>query len=130
MKSWAAAILVMILVAFAPARAEPEGGAEHELPAVSTPALLKKAREAIAWRDYRTAVILFREAAERGSAAAQTELGLFYREGRGGLRQDDREAVRLVKRAADRGYAYAQFKLGAFYAVGLGGLPQDDRKAV
>jgi hypothetical protein len=40
--------------------------------------------------------------------AAQAKLGVFYRDGVGGVPQDDREAARLYKLAADQGNAYAQ----------------------
>jgi TPR repeat protein len=80
-------------------------------------------------KDDREAARLFRLAADQGNARAQSNLGGFYRDGRGGLPKDDREAARLYKLAADQGYAVAQASLGFFYENGRGGLPKDDREA-
>jgi TPR repeat protein len=44
---------------------------------------------------------LYRLAADQGHATAQTNLGTFYENGRGGLPKDDREAGRLYRLAAD-----------------------------
>jgi hypothetical protein len=68
-------------------------------------------------------------AADRGEAAAQVNLGVFYENGFGGLPKDDREAARLYKLAADQGNAAAQASLGDFYVYGRGGLPEDEREA-
>ena len=68
------------------------------------------------------------QAAERGNAAAQTDLGNMYKDGRG-VRQDDAEAVRWYRQAADQGYAAAQTNLGLMYANGRG-VRQDDAEAV
>jgi TPR repeat protein len=64
-----------------------------------------------------------------GLTFAQTSLGVFYEQGRGGLEKDDREAARLYKLAADQGYANAQSNLGNIYRDGRGSLPKDDREA-
>ena len=61
--------------------------------------------------DDREAARLYKLAADQGSASAQSNLGLFYAQGRGGLPQDDREAARLFKLAADQGNASAQAAL-------------------
>jgi len=122
------AVVVAFLAATLPARADPCTGDGHTRPAPTTETL-RNVRAAIREYDFRRALIMLREAAAGGSAAAETELGLFYWEGRGGLEPDEREAVRLVRLAADRGYARAQFKLGVFDALGLGGLTKDDGAA-
>jgi TPR repeat protein len=54
-------------------------------------------------KDDREAARLFKLAADQGNADAQTNLGIFYANGRGGLPRDDREAARLFKHAADKG---------------------------
>src|SRR5262245_12246090 len=53
-------------------------------------------------------------------ASAQTNLGINYRDGLGGLAKDDHEAARLFKLAADQGNARAQSNLGVFYENGHG----------
>jgi TPR repeat protein len=63
------------------------------------------------------------------SVSAQSNLGVFYRDGRGGLAKDDREAARLYKLAADKGNITAQVNLGFLYEQGRGGLAKDDREA-
>jgi len=72
---------------------------------------------------------LYREAAAKGDARTQVNLGFFYRDGLSGLPKDDREAARLFKLAADQGYAPGQNGLGTFYRNGGGGLPKDEREA-
>ena len=49
----------------------------------------------------------------------QYNLGVMYREGRGGA-QDYKEAVKWFRKAAEQGFAKAQYNLGATYANGLG----------
>jgi hypothetical protein len=71
----------------------------------------------------------FTKADQAGYAAAQVNLGVFYKQGLGGLAKDDREAVRLYKLAADQGDAFGQANLGVFYEQGRGGLEKDDREA-
>jgi TPR repeat protein len=56
------------------------------------------------------AVDWFRSAAEKGSAAAQYNLGRMYAEGKGVL-QDQAEARRWFERAAAQGHAEAKGKL-------------------
>jgi hypothetical protein len=70
-----------------------------------------------------------RRAADQGNAIALANLAFFYRDGRGGLPQDDHEAARFYKLAADQGNAGAQINLGFFYSTGRGGLAKDDREA-
>jgi TPR repeat protein len=45
-------------------------------------------------------------------AACRFNIGLFYKQGRGGLPKDDRQAARLYKLAADQRNAFAQVNLG------------------
>jgi TPR repeat protein len=69
--------------------------------------------------DYATALKEWRPLAEKGSAAAEFNLGLLYYDGRG-VSQDFTEAVQWFERSADQGYAKAQYNLGEMYAVGKG----------
>ena len=92
------------------------------------PHVVPKRQQALE-QDDREAAHLFKLAADQGDASAQSKLGLFYLQGRGGLPEDDREATRLWKLAADQGFGIAQFGLGSFYELGRGGLPQDYRAA-
>jgi len=63
------------------------------------------------------------QAAERGDAAAQHNLGEMYRIGLG-VTQDDAKARASYLKAAEQGFAKAQWVLGAMYASGIGG-PKD-----
>ncbi len=69
-----------------------------------------------------------RQAAERGDAEAQFNLGVMYANGRG-VPQNHHEAVQWYRRAAEQGLAKAQFYLGAGYVLG-NGVQQDDHEAV
>jgi TPR repeat protein len=80
-------------------------------------------------KDEKEAVHLYKLAADKGCAYAQSNLGVMYQTGRGGLPKDDREAVRLYKLAADQLNTHAQLNLGLMYLHGRGGLTQDDRAA-
>jgi TPR repeat protein len=48
---------------------------------------------------------LYKLAADQGSPLGQTNPGVLYELGRGGLAKDDWQAARLYKLAADQGYA-------------------------
>src|SRR3989442_410640 len=69
-----------------------------------------------------------RQAAAHGDAAAQSNLGVMYVEGRGVVRNDV-EAVKWYRKAADQGYARAQINLGMMYRKGKG-VVRDDVEAV
>jgi hypothetical protein len=66
--------------------------------------------------------------AEGGDAAAQLQLAVFYRTGRG-VARDDQAAIRWYRAAADKGLPEAQFELGKVYDTGFGG-PRDPFEAV
>ena len=72
-----------------------------------------------------TAALL--ELAEAEDAAAQTELGERYKDGRGVV-QDDAVGVSWFRRAAEQGYAPGQAALGSMYGRGRG-VVQDDAEA-
>ncbi|MDR2839218.1 MAG: toll/interleukin-1 receptor domain-containing protein, partial [Azonexus sp.] len=74
-------------------------------------------------------ISVLRDRAARGDAAAQSELGFMYMQGRDDLPQDDVEAVKWLRKAAEQGNAAAQNNLGFMYGLGRGGLPQDDVQA-
>jgi TPR repeat protein len=78
---------------------------------------------AIVEGDYTIAQKQFREAAERGDAAAQYSLALMYDSGKG-VPQDDAEALRWYQEAAEQGYGPAQYNLSMVYFFGKG-TPQD-----
>jgi len=51
--------------------------------------------------------------ARQGNAEAQYYLGMLYKQGIGGVRQDNTEASTWIQRSADQGYAYARNELAA-----------------
>lgn len=69
--------------------------------------------------DFATAVKEWRPLAEKGSAAAEFNLGLLYYDGHG-VPQEFTEAAQWFERSADQGYNKAQYNLGEMYAVGKG----------
>ena len=69
--------------------------------------------------DYAGAIKQWRPLAEKGSAAAEFNLGLLYYDGHG-VAQDFAEAAQWFERSADQGYTKAQYNLGEMYAVGKG----------
>jgi TPR repeat protein len=73
--------------------------------------------------DYATARNEFRPLAEQGNAAAQSNLGLIYRNGHG-VPKDYVEAAKWYRLAAEQGQAAAQSNLGVMYANG-DGVPED-----
>jgi len=69
-----------------------------------------------------------KSAAEKGDAAAQTQLGLRYRKGVG-LPANNEKAVEWYRRAADQQYAEAEAYLGFMYMTGKG-VKKSDADAV
>ena len=69
-----------------------------------------------------------RQAAEKGDARAQYNLGKMYSKGEG-VMQDNAEAMSWYRKAAEQGHVNAQGMLGFMYANGEG-VPQDDAAAV
>jgi hypothetical protein len=66
----------------------------------------------------------YHQAAKRGDARAQFNLGNMYNSG-DGVPEDDTEAVKWYRKAAEQGYAAAQFNLGNMYNSG-DGVPEDN----
>ena len=54
-------------------------------------------------------------AAEKGNAAAQCQMGLFYMNGLG-VDRDEEKAVEWLKKAAAQNHLQAQYNLGLYYA--------------
>lgn len=69
-----------------------------------------------------------RAAAEKGDAAAQTQLGLRYRKGQG-VPADNDKAVEWYRKAAEQQHADAQAYLGFMYMTGRG-VKKDDAEAL
>ena len=69
-----------------------------------------------------------RELAEAGDAAAQTELGERYEDGRD-VGRDYWRAISWYRHAADQGYARGQTNVGRMYGLGRG-VSQDDAESV
>jgi uncharacterized protein len=69
--------------------------------------------------DYRSALNVWREAAESGDAEAQTMVGEIYERGLGGEPSYEL-AAEWYRRAAEQGFSRAQFNLGTLYEQGLG----------
>ena len=69
--------------------------------------------------DYATALQLFQQSADKGSAIAQFNLGAMYANGQG-VRQNYAEAVKWYGLAANQGLADAQYNLALLYTNGQG----------
>ena len=80
-------------------------------------------------RDYGGALRWYRQAADKGYAAAQHNLGHMYSDGLG-VSKDLEEARRWTVLAADQGYADAISTIGYYYMHGEGGVGQDVEEAV
>lgn len=78
--------------------------------------------------DYATALKGYRILAERGSSAAQNNLGVMYEYGNG-VARNHTQAVRWYRKAAEQGNALAQTNLGVMYSNGRG-VAQSHAEAV
>jgi len=76
----------------------------------------------------RAIIQQYSQAAEKGDAEAQFEMGVLNQYGRG-IPQDLGRAVALYCKAAERGHLEAQSNLGILYAKGQG-IPRDYNEAV
>ncbi|MBR5638306.1 MAG: sel1 repeat family protein, partial [Muribaculaceae bacterium] len=86
---------------------------------VEEPDTLEKAKEYYKKWNFANAVMLFRKAAEQGSAEAQWYLGDCYYNGNG-VDENETEAVKWFRIAAEQGYAPAQLRMGECYEDGEG----------
>jgi len=77
--------------------------------------------------NYKTALKVWMEGAERGDAKSQTYVGEIYEKGLG-VPPDYQEAARWYRRAAEQNYAPAALNLGVLYENGLG-VPRDPKQA-
>ncbi|PCI36711.1 MAG: hypothetical protein COB50_04365 [Thiotrichales bacterium] len=60
------------------------------------------------------------KSAELGYYRAQTQVGIYYRQGHGGVSKNKKTAIFWYKRAAARNHARAQYNLGICYGYGDG----------
>ena len=79
--------------------------------------LYSKALKLLVEEDYTGALPLLREAAEKGHAGAQYNLGSLYYLGNG-VAKSVEEAVKWIRKAAEAGDPGAQWHLGHFYQTG------------
>lgn len=89
---------------------------------------IEMGKEAVANKDYASAVSIFNPLVESGDARACYELGLLYEEGLG-VPKDPKLAASLFQKAADQNLPEGLFSLGRMYGVGKGGIPLDHREA-
>ena len=108
---WAGAIAIGCMLGAAALAQSPPGAREQYFLAVNY------SRGLGVEQDMAKALELYRAAADRGYAKAQTALGLLYDEGKG-VPQDYDEALKWFRRAAEQGDPPAQFQLGYMYQVG------------
>ena len=91
-------------------------------------ALYKKGNEYYNQGNYTEAVKYYRQAAEKGNADAQSDLGYCYGTGKG-VQQDYNEAFKWHKKSAEQGNKYAQSNLALYYSEGRG-VTRDYNEAV
>jgi len=77
--------------------------------------------------DYKTALAIWTQAANKGVAEAQHNLGTMYEYGQG-VGQDYKQAALWYRKAADQEHAAAQSNLGGIYKDGRG-VEQDYKQA-
>ena len=76
---------------------------------------------------YRAAVVMFRQAAEKGNAFAQCALGECYAQGEG-VEQDFTQAAIWFHKAAEQGHPQGQLMLAMCYRQGTG-VKKDEKLA-
>jgi holliday junction DNA helicase RuvB len=69
--------------------------------------------------DYSYAVKCFTNAAEKGHAQAQSNLGICYLNGQGAAK-DEAEGIKWLVKAAEQDNAHAEYSLGGVYFLGQG----------
>ena len=94
----------------------------------SAEALYQKGNEYYKKSDFAEAVKYYRQAAEKGNANAQLQLGYCYDKGKG-VQQNYEEAFKWFKKSAEQGYDVAENRLGTYYYKGKG-VAKDYRLAV
>lgn len=89
--------------------------------------LNKKSKEFLEKQDFKNAVPLIKQAAEKGNAEAQYNYGVSYQQGIE-VSQSDSIANTWFLKAAKQGWKDAQFKIAYSYATGRG-VTQNDKQA-
>jgi Sel1 repeat-containing protein len=89
---------------------------------------LQDGNEALLRGDYSTAFQLFKPLAEAGDEAAQNNLGILYREGKG-VSQSYADAIKWFQLSASQGSMWAQYNLGMAYEHGEG-VPKNIQTAL
>jgi uncharacterized protein len=89
--------------------------------------LNKKSKEFLDKQDFKNAIPLIRQAAEKGNAEAQYNYGVSYQQGIE-VAQNDSIANTWFLKAAKQGWKDAQFKVAYSYATGRG-VTQNDKQA-
>ena len=93
----------------------------------SAAALYNKGNEYYNKSKYTEAVKYYRQAADKGNADAQCDMGYCYATGKG-VSQDDVQAVYWYHKAAEQGNRIAQSNLAYYYSTGIG-VTQDYNEA-
>jgi TPR repeat protein len=83
--------------------------------------------EAYGKGDYKTAMDNWKPVADGGDAAAETNVGLLYSQGKG-IKQDYAQALDWYKKAAMQNYPDAEYNLGVLYQDGKG-IAADPKEA-
>ena len=91
----------------------------YSLLATTLSAFLLCATPVLAFYDEEPDIEALKDAAEKGDADAQFQLGSAYQMGEG-VQQNDLQAVHWITKAANQGNADAQFNLGMAYRGGYG----------
>jgi uncharacterized protein len=89
--------------------------------------LNKKSKVFLDKQDFKSAILLIKQAAEKGNAEAQYNYGVSYQQGIE-VQQNDSIANTWFLKAAKQGWKDAQFKVAYSYATGRG-VPQNDKQA-
>jgi TPR repeat protein len=111
-----AALLLIVCLAVTCPRAFPQSNS----PEPTTPqAQVRLGNEYLDQKDYSSAMIWFRKAAEKGNAVAQNNIGWLYQNG-WGVSRDYAQAINWYRRAANQGYDLAEVNIGWLYEQGLG----------
>jgi hypothetical protein len=116
-------LVALVLAGFGACAAAQEGAPDGSRDGVAT----LQGYAAFKMGDYQKALEIWRPLAERGSTAAQLNLGAMYEQGQG-VAQDYAEAARWYERAAVGGHTSAQFNLALLYENGRG-VPRDLQEA-
>ncbi len=90
----------------------------------------KKGDEAYGQGKLPEALILFKKAADAGSARAASMVGRLYYFKNVGVTQDSTEGVKWYRKAADGGYDVGMYRTAMAYQKGEAGIPKDINQAI